>query len=325
MNANAPVVSFIVPVKNDAVRLERCLRSLLANRSPAAGLELIVVDNGSTDDSIAVAERMGATVLRRPAVRLGALRNHGARAARGAVLAFVDADNEIAPGWVAAALDALNTPGVAAVGAPYRSPAAGTWVQRQYDRLRRHPPGRQEVEWLGSGNLAIHRPAFDAVVGFDSALDTCEDVDLCRKLRAAGARLVSDERLLNVHHGDPATLRHVFSGELWRGRDNLRVSLRPPRTWRTLISAIIPVAVLSALLLVPFGLISASRAGVSLAAAASLFVLLLVGARSLSMVSQPGSAREWPAAFAVAGAYELGRAFAIAARAGYGSRRGAAS
>ena len=46
----------------------------------------------------------------------------------------------------------------------------------------------------------------------------------------------SGTRLRNVHHGDPASLARVFLGELWRGRDNARVSLRTPRSWRTLAS-----------------------------------------------------------------------------------------
>jgi hypothetical protein len=220
----------------------------------------------------------------------------------------------------------LKTRAAVAVGAPYRAPDHGTWVQRQYDRLRRRSSGIGEVEWLGSGNLAVRRDAFEAVGGFDTSLETCEDVDLCRKLRAAGGVLLSDERLLNVHYGDPATLRHVFSGELWRGRDNLRVSLRAPRTWRTIVSAVIPAATLAALLAIVVGLLSNSTAGWLLAGAALCFVLALPGARSLAMLRGSSEVvREWPSAFAVACAYELGRALALAARAGYGSRRGAAS
>ena len=45
----------------------------------------------------------------------------------------------------------------------------------------------------------------------------------------------------NVHFGDPATLWDLFRGELWRGRDNLRISLRGPLTWRGLPSVVIPI------------------------------------------------------------------------------------
>jgi GT2 family glycosyltransferase len=257
-----------------------------------------------------------------PGLRLGALRNRAVAAARGPVLAFVDADHEIASDWIQTALDALAEPNVVAAGAPCRPPRDSTWVQRHYDRLRPHRPGRQTVDWLGSGNMAVHRSAFESVGGFDVSLETCEDVDLCRKLRMTGGRLLSDDRMLNIHYGDPATLRHVFTGELWRGRDNIRVSLRGPRRWRTLASAAIPIAVFLALVLSVLGVIWRGAAGPWTAGFALAFVLLLVAARSSLMLSRAGLwPREWPSAFAVAGAYELGRAMALATRAGHGWRR----
>src|SRR6185503_19375540 len=93
----------------------------------------------------------------------------------------------------------------------------------------------------------VRHAAFDEVGGLDSTLQTCEDVDLCRKLRGRGYTLLSDKRMKNVHHGDPRSLRQVFFGEMWRGRDNVRVSFRRPLSPRTLVSAALPVANLAAL------------------------------------------------------------------------------
>jgi len=315
------MISFVIPVRNDALRLRRCLQSIKASPSLRPDVELIVADNGSTDDSAAVARAEGATVLLLPGASLGELRNQGARSAHGDILAFVDADNEIVPGWVDAAASAFDDERVAAVGAPYRPPSPATWVQRFYDRLRRHPRDREIVDWLGSGNMAVRRSAFDAAGGFDTSLDTCEDVDLCRQLRSLGYMLISDPRLQSVHHGDPRTLRHVFFGELWRGRDNVRVSLRRPRSWRTLVSAAIPVFNLIALIALVIGLLSGAGVGLTVAALATLFVIAVVGLRTSLMVG--GESGSIPRAFAVAAAYELGRALALAGRFGYGRRRGA--
>jgi GT2 family glycosyltransferase len=313
-----PVVSFIIPVRNDAVRLERCLQSIRSNHYPCS--EIVVADNGSTDRSVSVARAAGANVVSLPGVRLGELRNRGVASSRGDVLAFIDADHEIAPDWTASVVAALAQESVAAVGAPYRPPASATWVQRQYDRLRRHPGGQEVVDWLASGNMAVRRKAFELVDGFDVSLETCEDVDLCRKLRARGYVVLADGRLRNVHHGDPTTLRHVFLGELWRGRDNVRVSLRAPRSWRTIASALVPIATLLALLVAVAGLASATVMGRSAAVWASLFILSLLGLRAARMTAG-GAFRELPRALAVAAAYELGRALAVAARTGYGRRR----
>ena len=317
-----PILSFVIPVKNDAERLARCLRSIRESSRPAGPVEIIVVDNGSTDRSVSTARSLGATVLSLPGGRLGALRNQGAETAQSSRLAFVDADHEIGPGWVTAAIDAMAPPDVAAVGAPCHSPKGGTWVQNTYNTLRRHSPGQQQVDWLGSGNLVVRRSAFQLVGGFDPALETCEDVDLCRKLRAAGHLLLSDDRLVNIHYGDPATLRHVFAGELWRGRDNLRVSFRHPRTWRIVTSAIIPALMLLALVVGLTGFAWGSTRSLQMSVAALVLLLALPAARALSMVRQPRRIGALPSAFVVACAYELGRALALATRAGYSLRRG---
>jgi GT2 family glycosyltransferase len=316
---STPTMSFVIPVRNDAQRLEHCLRSIRAGRPSGGEIEIVVADNGSTDHSAAVARAAGAAVILLPDVRLGELRNRAVASARGELLAFVDADHEIGPDWIPAAISVLADESVAAAGAACRPPSPATWVQRLYDRLRRHPGTQEDVDWLGSGNMAVRRTAFERVGGFDTALETCEDVDLCRKLRAQGYRLVADGRLHNIHYGDPRTLRHVFVGELWRGRDNVRVSLRAPRSWRTLLSAAIPVFNLAALAVIAIGVVSGTSLGRASAALAGLSVLALMALRASIMVR--AASPDFLRALAVAAAYELGRALALTARVGYGRRR----
>jgi GT2 family glycosyltransferase len=324
------IVSFIVPVRNDAVRLRRCLTTIRANAPASARVEIVVADNGSTDDSADVARAFDARVLTLPSLSVAALRNRAAAAAQGEVLAFVDADHEIDPDWVASATDALALPGVAAVGALCTAPAHGTWVQRMYDALRGRTEGRADVEWLGSGNMAVRHDLFDKVGGFDVSLETCEDVDLCQRLRQAGLRVRGDDRLRNVHLGDPATLRALFRSELWRGRDNLRVSLRYGLTLRGLPSVLTPMlelgclaVVVLALLLIPiFGSPAAIVAALALAAPIALTTLrVLRMARWGGLRGPVDFARAW----IVAGTYDLARALALLARARHHQGRGGAA
>ena len=316
----SPFVSFVIPVRNDAARLDRCLRTIRANDYPAERVEIVVVDNGSVDDSPAVAARHNAHLLSMPGPRVGALRNIGVRSAKGELIAFVDADHEIVPDWIRSAVTVLADDKVGAVGADCTPPANGTKVQQLYDRLRRHSEGQFEVDWLGSGNMAVRRSAFDAVAGFDTSLETCEDVDLCRKLKGAGYKVVSNSRLGNTHYGDPESLRRVFFGELWRGRDNLRVSLRRPRSWRTLTSAFIPIFNIAALAILAVGLLSGSTAGRLAGIAAGIMVVMQISLRATRM-TLPDRTRDWFPAWGVSAAYELGRAFAVVSRIGHGKRR----
>jgi hypothetical protein len=319
-------ISFVIPVRNDADRLRRCLDSITRSGRDLNGLEIdiVVADSGSTDESAAVARAAGAQVILCPGARIGEQRNRGAAQTSGAILAFVDADHEIAPTWVATAVAILTDPEVTAAGAPYSPPRAANWVQRAYDGLRRHPVRPEVVEWLASGNLAVRRSSFVAAGGFDESLETCEDVDLSRKLRATGGRLVADERLASVHHGDPGTLGSVFLGELWRGRDNLRVSLRPPVSARTLVSAAIPVATLGTIVAGLAGAcVSGTTWGRDVAALAAVGLIAIVAARAVRI--RRGADTGGFAALAVAAAYELGRACAIAGRSAYSRRRPSAA
>jgi len=316
--------SFVIPVKNDARRLARCLHSL--PRGSATGpVETVVVDNGSTDDSPDVARRFGAVVLDVPDKRVSELRNMGAAKASGALLAFVDADHELGPGWLTAAAADMEDPGVGAAGAACLPPSDGTWVQQMYGHLRGRTLGRSDVGWLGAGNMVVRRTAFEQVGGFDATLEACEDVDLCRRLLGAGWRIVGDEHLVNVHLGDPPTLRALFRGERWRGRDNIRVSLRGPLSLRDLPSIVTPILELAALVA-----IAASLAGVLLeitswpvVAAATIVAIGLPALRTARIAVR--SRRFGPGflvrAFAVALTYDLARALALISRARHHRQR----
>jgi GT2 family glycosyltransferase len=313
------MVSFVIPVKNDADRLHRCLASIA--RNAAAGLsQIVVVDNGSSDHSVEVARGAGADVIVVPEGRIGQLRNEGSFAARGDLLAFVDADHELGTGWLSAALETMQLPDVGAAGALYVAPPDGTWVQRMYGALRGKTVGRSDARWLGSGNLIVRRTAFEALGGFDVTLESCEDVDFCERLRGVGWRLVADERLISIHHGDPASLTTLFRAERWRGRDNLRITLRHGLSARDVPSVLVPVVIASsfvaaavAMMLMPFG---GAPALVVLTSAIGT-ISGLCGLRGLR-VAASGRVRTTGTlveALAVGATYELARAAALVGRA----------
>jgi GT2 family glycosyltransferase len=323
-SASAPVsVSFVIPVRNDAVRLRRCLQAIVRSAADVR-IEPIVVDNGSTDDTAAVARESGARVIELPGLKVAALRNHGALLASAPILAFVDADHEIAPGWIPAALETMQQSGVGAAGAEYSSPDTPTWVQRVYDAFRRHLPGLTDVEWLGAGNLVVRSDVFARVGGFDNALEACEDVDFCQRLRSADYRIVSDSRLRSVHYGDPSSLKALLVSEMWRGRDNLRISLRGPFTLRELPSVVIPVVGVLSMAVALVGILLLDARAVFVAALAFLALAALRGV-ALFRRLRAATPLDLLRAFAVACVYDLGRSLALVARAPHRRARGAKS
>jgi len=325
MTPALPTVAFVIPVRNDAARLGRCLASIRANVYEGR-IEIVVLDNGSTDGSADVARAAGADVLEMPGAAVAELRNAGAARTTGEILAFVDADHVIDRTWIAAAVACLADATVGAAGAPYAPPPGATWVQRAYDRLRSHRPEHREVNWLGSGNLAVRRDVFIGLGGFDSSLQTCEDVDFCARVRTAGWRLIASEQLRSVHYGDPATLSALFTGELWRGRNNLTVFLRGPVTLRSIPSVAIPVIDSMCIAVALYGVVTIAGTGWRLLMMGGAAFSALSALRSLRMNQEAArlDAGTASANFVVACVYDLARCLALFARADHGLRRGEA-
>ena len=306
-----PSVAFVIPVRNDAIRLRRCLESIAKNRYEP--LEVIVVDNGSTDGSATVAQALGARVIHQPSGRVAQLRNLGVSATSAEIVGFVDADHEIASDWLQQAASSLANPRVGATGTLCHPPADGTWVQHTYDLLRAHPAETQEVHWLGAGNLAVRRSVFAQVGGFDGRLEACEDVDLCQRIRAERYQILDNPRLHNIHFGDPRGLRELYRSELWRGRDNLRVSLRSISSLRDIPSVAIPIVDLLLLVTAAVGPMLLGVQRLWFPGTALGIVVGLSGMRALRMVGRMrrptllGATR----ALAVALVYDVARAFAL--------------
>lgn len=218
-----PFVTVVIPVRNDAKRLEVCLTSLSAQDYPRDCYEVIVVDNGSTDTSRQVAAEAGTKVLSFPSLRVGALRNRGVLEAKGEILAFVDSDHEVPKGWLRhGALGLLSDSVVGMIGSACLAPPQGTWVQRGWELHRLRDCERREVKWLGAGNLFIRRPDFEGLGGFNEDLVAAEDVDLCERFAQKSGKIVSDMRTANIHHGEPRTLWQFFRKEYWRGSSGIR-------------------------------------------------------------------------------------------------------
>lgn len=214
------MVSIIIPAYNEEKLLPDCLDSLLGVDYPADKMEIIVVDNGSSDRTRTIAESYGAVVLRDDKRTVSGLRNMGAEAARGEILAFVDADCMVARRWLEAASKYYDDRNVSVWGAAPGLPGDATWVQSTWIIIRGNSETVQAVSWLESMNLFARRDTFRKAGGFNEALHTCEDVDFCYRMAHYG-KIVSDSRIEVIHLGEAATVGEFIAKELWRGSSNL--------------------------------------------------------------------------------------------------------
>lgn len=153
-------ISIVLPAKNEAEGLERTLPAL---RLAYPEAEIIVVDDGSTDETAAVAARAGAFVLSSPySMGNGAAIKRGARHARGEILVFMDADGQHGAGHVAALLDKLGEGYDMVVGARDRSGQANLHrglANAFYNRLASWMTGHKVVD-LTSGFRAVRADKF---------------------------------------------------------------------------------------------------------------------------------------------------------------------
>jgi GT2 family glycosyltransferase len=210
-------VGVVVPCKDEVATIERCLLALRAQEPPPA--RIVVVDNGSTDGSLELARELADEVLLIPDITISTMRNRGAQALGDVdVVAFVDADCEVAPGWIASALDALDGPGESADLAGWRSDASpdATWVAGRWAAVEARQQHGQSFVW--SQHLAIRAEIFDKLGGFDETLPTGEDIDLSRRVIENGGRIQFVPGMAAVHHGFPSTIQGFLRRERWHTR-----------------------------------------------------------------------------------------------------------
>lgn len=269
-------MTVVICSHNGAAGIGRALETLAA-QTIADRLEVVVVDDGSTDGVALVASAHGARVIRHTVNRgLAAARNTGVRGALAPVVAFIDDDCEADPGWAEALLGAYEdgVDGVGGVIAPgpgddftraflrrhnpleplelelarseglvYR---LGLYLVRQWTRTER--PARRDVFSLVGASMSFRRSALLGVGLFDERFTFgAEELELCYRMRRhrPEVRLVLESEARVVHNFRPS-----LGDTLRRSRSYGRGTARFSRRWRSVRPTVFPVPVAVAALAV---------------------------------------------------------------------------
>ncbi|MFN0059669.1 MAG: glycosyltransferase family 2 protein [Planctomycetota bacterium] len=220
--------SVVVPVRNNRDGLARCVAAL---RAQSIALEIIVVDDGSSDGGADVARALGAIVLDTDGRGAAAARNCGVRAARGAQVLFTDSDCVPAPNWAARLLGALGAGVIASKGvyASRQGSATAQFVQLEYEeRYRRMQRRGGDIDFLDTYSLAVDRAALCAIGGFDERFRgaSVEDQEMSFRLLARGRFVFVPDAV--VEHQHAATLWHYARKKFHIGRGKAAVLRRHP-------------------------------------------------------------------------------------------------
>lgn len=210
-------ISFVIPCYNGQEFIEVVIESIKEScENCCDDYEIIVVDNGSEDESALIARSGGALVVDSSSGTVAGVRNDGVKFARGRLLAFIDADVEIGRSWCEVLFAKLSTmPNSKLITGSHcivpeniRQPFFTWYKSIENDNRNTH---------LGSGHLIIPRSLFDDIGGFNDSLKSGEDYDLCQRALQVGASVQADSDLVARHLGYPNTAWGFVLRECWHG------------------------------------------------------------------------------------------------------------
>lgn len=249
-------LSIIVPTRDRADLLERCVRSL-ERFTPGDGWELIVVDNGSREArTLRYLKTLRHRVLTDPGTfNFARLMNAAAREAAGDVLLFLNNDTQVRYGWSEALLEALALPGVGAAGATLVYPGGtvqhaglvlgiGVIAGNSHKHLPASAPGylgslqvMRNYSAVSAACMAVDRSAFHLAGGFDEALaSSFQDVDLCLRLGRLGWRTIYTPFCVVEHHETASRGRLLDEREISLMRERWGTALKSDPCYHPLLT-----------------------------------------------------------------------------------------
>ena len=220
MADSAPRCSVVVPAYNAGKTLDDCLRALTTQTCPSDYYEVIVVDDGSTDNTPDIATRHDVRLIRQKNQGPAAARNNGAAQARGDIVLFTDSDCLPGPDWVELMLAPFKDPEVTGVQGAYltrqtqiTSRFAQVEFEDRYELMATFP----DIDLVATYAAGYRRKIFQDMGGFDTSFPVAnnEDTEFSYRLCDAGHKLIFVPEAL-VHHRHPDSPKRYLRIKYWR-------------------------------------------------------------------------------------------------------------
>lgn len=231
-------VSFIIPALNEEEYIEQCLNSIMVFfSSTKLEFEIIVVDNGSTDNTCKIANNKGAIVIKAENVNVGSVRNFGAKSAKGRVLCFIDADCEISESWVSSFTDNYKSIRAGSVyGGGIILPNTYTNIEKDWllpDEINCNVPKKM----IGAC-IIVNTYQFGRVSGFDENISSGEDTKLHNDFDELHIEVNICRDLSVIHNGNAKNIFDFSKRQIWHSENYIRAftdSLRDPVFYLVLV------------------------------------------------------------------------------------------
>lgn len=253
-------LSIVVPVHNEAPRVARCLEALLGQtaltgRNPHCTTEVIVVDDGSTDDTATIVARYPVRLIRQPHRGSAVARNCGAAAAAGEFLLFTDADCRPRSDWAERMIEPFAEARVAGTKGLFRSDQRqliARLVQAEYEEKEDRMLRQRRIAFADTASAAFRATVFRELGGFRTDLGAVEDTEFSFRLTAMGHWLMLAPQAV-VYHEHPTTLLEYARRKFRYGRWGAWVYLSYPH--RVMDDSRTPWSMRLQLVLVPLSLV----------------------------------------------------------------------
>lgn len=222
-DVSPPKVSIIIAALNSEQTIGECLKSIFELDYPKDLLEVIVVDGGSRDATVKIAEKSPAKVVSTP-LNAPAAYNYAMKNINNEVLGFIDADAKVEKEWLSKLVDHLSDPQVAGVSGTIETwNAENPWARSiGYDLKNRYARVGKYVGRVATMNLLLKKSVIEAAGGFDENLPSQYDTDLGFRISAKGYR-IAYEPSAKCYHFNRSTVRAYFRQQLQYGKNTVKL------------------------------------------------------------------------------------------------------
>ena len=218
-----PKVSIIVASYNSQDTIEECLKSILAQNYPAGFFEVIVMDGGSKDNTVKIAQSFPIKVLSIP-LNCPAAYNYAQKIVAHPILGFIDADAKVEPDWLSKLITHLNEPQVAGVSGSIETwnrenlwaRSIGYELKNRYSRIGKYT-GR-----IATMNLLLKKSVIEEAGGWDEKLPSQYDTDLGFRISAKGYKIAYEPTAVCFHFNRP-TIKAFYRQQLQYGKNTLKL------------------------------------------------------------------------------------------------------
>lgn len=212
-------VACVIPALNEGKNIGQLISSIQKQKSIRYIVnEIIVIDNGSTDDTVEIAKNLGAQVFIMPNLTIGEMRNYGAKKSNSEILIFLDADNVLYDDVIEKMSNPLENQNIGAVNALIKPAMPSTWIANTW-YLHLKSKYKNEInisKHLTSGAFSIKKDFFLEIGGFAAKLLVGEDTELSNRI-VKKKQIIKDLSISIYNSGYPKTTTQFVKREIWHG------------------------------------------------------------------------------------------------------------